>query len=129
MSQESQFLLRKICKLGAADYLNIKLGKAGGIHTGLKINAISEAYGAKCMIGCFNESRLGLTAAAHLVLARPNIIFLDLDSALLLGDDPIIGGMEYGEKNKSFITVGEKPGWGVDIKEEYLKKWKSFKVE
>ena len=119
----------KICKLGAADYLNIKLGKSGGIHTGLKINAIAESYGAKCMIGCFEESRLGLTAAAHLVLARPNIIFLDLDSALMLGDDPIIGGMKYGEKNKSLITVGEKPGWGVDLKEEYLQKWKSFKVE
>ena len=119
----------KICKKGAADYLNIKLGKSGGIHTGLKINAIAESYGAKCMIGCFNESRLGLTAAAHLVLARPNIIFLDLDSALLLGEDPIIGGMKYGEKNKSLITVGEKPGFGVDLKEVYLQKWKSFKIE
>ncbi len=119
----------KICKLGAADYLNIKLGKSGGIHTGLKINAIAESYGAKCMIGCFTESRLGLTAAVHLALARPNIVFLDLDSALILGEDPIIGGMKYGEKNKSLITVGEKPGLGVDLKEEYLQKWKSFKVE
>ena len=119
----------KICKLGAADYLNIKLGKSGGIHTGLKINAVAESYGAKCMIGCFSESRLGLTAAAHLVLARPNIVFLDLDAALFLGEDPIIGGMQYGEKNKSLITVGEKPGWGVEIKEEYLQKWTCFKVE
>ena len=119
----------KICKLGAADYLNIKLGKSGGIHTGLKINAIAESYGAKCMIGCFNESRLSLTAAAHLVLARPNIFFLDLDSALFLGDDPIIGGMEYGEKNKSLITVSEKPGLGVELKDEFLQKWTNFKIE
>ncbi|MHA1748301.1 MAG: mandelate racemase/muconate lactonizing enzyme family protein [Promethearchaeota archaeon] len=119
----------KICKLGAADYLNIKLGKAGGIHTGLKINAIAESYGAKCMIGCFSESRLGLTAAAHLVLARPNIIFLDLDAALFLADDPVIGGMEYGKTNKSIITVGEKPGFGVDVKEEFLQKWSNYKVE
>ncbi len=118
----------KICKLGAADYLNIKLGKSGGIYTGLKINAIAESYGAKCMIGCFSESRLGLTAAAHLVLARPNITFLDLDAALFLGEDPIIGGMQYGEKNRSLITVGEKPGWGVELKEEYLQKWTSFIV-
>ena len=65
----------KLINAGAADYLNIKLGKAGGIHTGLKINAIAEAAGCKCMIGCFGESRLGLTAAAHLALARPNIVF------------------------------------------------------
>lgn len=119
----------KLCAIGAVDYLNIKLGKAGGIHMGLKINAIAESYGAKCMIGCFTESRLGLTAAAHLVLARPNIVFLDLDSALIIDEDPIIGGMEYGEKNKSFITVGDKPGLGAELKEEYLQKWKSFKVE
>jgi len=119
----------KICKMGAADYLNIKLGKSGGIHTGLKINAIAESYGAKCMIGCFTESRLGLTAAAHLVLARPNIIFLDLDSALMLSEDPIIGGMKYGEENKSLITIGEKPGLGVELKEEYTQKWEKFVVK
>ena len=35
----------RLVRAGAADYLNIKLGKAGGIHTGLKINAIAEAAG------------------------------------------------------------------------------------
>jgi len=119
----------KICKLGAADYLNIKLGKSGGIHTGLKINAIAEAYGAKCMIGCFSESRLGLTAAVHLVLARPNIIFLDLDSALMLQDDPVIGGMEYGKANKSLITIGDRPGLGVDLKADYLEKWQKILIQ
>jgi len=119
----------KICKLGAADYLNIKLAKSGGIHTGLKINAIAESYGAKCMIGCFSESRLGLTAAAHLVIARPNIVFLDLDSAMMLAEDPIIGGMQYGETNKSLINVSDEPGLGVDVKLEFLEKWTSFKVE
>ena len=33
------------------------------------------------MIVCFGESRLGLRAAAHLALARTNIVFLDFDSA------------------------------------------------
>ena len=80
----------KLIKLGAADYLNIKLGKSGGIHTGLKINAIAEAAGAKCMIGCFGESRLGLSAAAHLAMARPNIKFIDLDSAFYFKVDSVI---------------------------------------
>ncbi|MCF2140473.1 MAG: dipeptide epimerase [Candidatus Lokiarchaeota archaeon] len=118
----------KICKLGAADYLNIKLGKSGGIHTGLKINAIAESYGAKCMIGCFSESRLGLTAAAHLAIARPNIFFLDLDSAFMIAEDPIIGGIEFGKENMSLINVNEKPGLGADVKEEYLDKWTKFSI-
>jgi len=119
----------KLCAAGAVDFLNIKLGKAGGIHMGLKINAIAESYGAKCMIGCFSETRLGLTAAAHLVLARPNIIFLDLDSALFTGADPIINGMQYGEKERRFIKVPDLPGLGVDIKEEDINSWKKYVIE
>ncbi|MHA1766925.1 MAG: dipeptide epimerase [Promethearchaeia archaeon] len=118
----------KICKMGAADYLNIKLGKSGGIHMGLKINAIAESYGAKCMIGCFDETRLGLTAAVHLVLARPNIIFLDLDSSLCHKIDPIIGGIQFGKENKSLITMSETPGLGIDVKKNYLEGCDKFEI-
>lgn len=54
----------KLTAAGAVDYLNIKLGKSGGLHTALKIDAAAQAAGCKCMIGCFGESRLGLSAAA-----------------------------------------------------------------
>jgi L-Ala-D/L-Glu epimerase len=110
----------KLITAGAVDYLNIKLGKSGGIHTALKINAIAEAAGCKCMIGCFAESRLGLSAAAHLAMARPNIIFLDLDSAYYLKADPVIGGMTYDENVGGRIVISDKPGHGVEIKENYL---------
>jgi len=118
----------KICKIGAADYLNIKLMKSGGIHTGLKINAVAESYGAKCMIGCMGETRLGLTASAHLVLARPNIQFLDLDSAFFNAEDPISGGIIYGETDKSQIQVPETPGLGLDVKEEFLERWEQCQI-
>ncbi len=119
----------KICKMGAADYLNIKLGKSGGIYTGLKINAVAESYGAKCMIGCFSETRLGLTAAVHLVLARPNIVFLDLDSSHCNKFDPVIGGVEFGTENKSLMNLSEKPGLGVDIDSVYLEQWQHFSIQ
>ncbi|PHZ84748.1 mandelate racemase/muconate lactonizing enzyme family protein [Paremcibacter congregatus] len=110
----------KLIKLGAADYLNIKLGKAGGIHTGLKINAIAESAGAKCMIGCFGESRLGLSAAAHLAMARPNIVFLDLDSAYHFKSDPVIGGVVFDTKVGGLLHLPDTPGHGAEIKESYL---------
>lgn len=110
----------KLIKQGAADYLNIKLGKAGGIRTGLKINAIAEAAGMKCMIGCFGESRLGLSAAAHLALARPNITFLDLDSAYAFEEDPVIGGIQYDDKIGGLIHLSDEPGLGAKIDEAYL---------
>lgn len=112
----------KLVSTGAADYLNIKLGKSGGIHTALKINAIAEAAGCKCMIGCFGESRLASSAAAHLAMARPNIHFLDLDSAYDLKEDPVIGGMTYDEDIGGRIHVTDEPGHGAAFDEDYLDK-------
>jgi len=110
----------KLVASGAVDYLNIKLGKSGGICTGLRINAIAEASGSKCMIGCFSESRLGLSAAAHLAIARPNIEFIDLDSAFSFCEDPVIGGISYDETIGGLISLTDEPGLGAEIKEGYL---------
>lgn len=112
----------KLVKLGAVDYLNIKLGKSGGIHTALKINAIAEAAGSKCMIGCFAESRLALSAAAHLAMARPNIAFLDLDSAFGFKADPVIGGITFDETVGGLIHVPDTSGHGASIDEASLDK-------
>jgi L-alanine-DL-glutamate epimerase-like enolase superfamily enzyme len=110
----------KLVKAGAADYLNIKLGKAGGIHTGLKINAIAEANGSKCMIGCFAESRLGLSAAAHLATARPNIFFIDLDSAYAYSSDPVIGGVSFDKHIGGRLILSDDVGHGAEINEDFL---------
>jgi o-succinylbenzoate synthase len=108
----------KLASMGCCDYFNIKLAKAGGIHTALKINAIAEAAGIICMVGCMMETRLGLTAAAHLVSARPNIQYADLDGHFALKEDPIIGGSQYkvGE-----VNLPDAPGHGADVDPRFLK--------
>ena len=110
----------KLINAKAGDYLNIKLGKAGGIHTALKINAIAEAAGCRCMIGCFAESRLALSAAAHLALARPNIYFLDLDSAFKHEQDPVLGGMTYDAKVGGLLHLPDRPGHGAHFDESFF---------
>ncbi len=110
----------KLIKAGAADYLNIKLGKSGGIYTALKINALAEAAGKKCMIGCFSESRLALSAAAHLAAAKPNIVFLDLDSAFEFTHDPVAGGVTFDEVQGGLMRLPEVPGHGAEFKGVYL---------
>lgn len=110
----------KLIRADAADYLNIKLGKAGGINTGIKINAIAEAAGCKCMIGCFGESRLALGAAAHLAMAKPNITFLDLDSAFAFKQDPVIGGIRFDEKEGGVIHISDEIGHGASFDEGML---------
>src|SRR5690606_32209082 len=107
-----------LLRASACRYFNIKLSKSGGIHTALRINGLAEAAGIPCMLGCMVETRLGLTAAAHLVSARTNFHFADLDGADMLRDDPVTGGMKYGAGGS--ITLPDGPGIGADIAPDYL---------
>jgi len=115
----------RLADMGACDYFNIKLAKSG-IHKALKINAIGEAAGIKCMLGCMDETRLGISAAAHVVSARPNIVFADLDSPLFLSEDPVSGGVTYdGEQ----IILPDTPGHGADIKAEVIERLEGITVD
>ena len=84
----------------------------------LKIVAIAEAAGIKCQVGCMSESRFGLTALMHLVAARNNIVHFDMDSSLMLAEDPVKGGIEY--KGSGKWVLGDNPGIGADFYEESL---------
>lgn len=101
----------KIIQNRAADMINIKLMKTGGIYNALKICSIAESFGVECMVGCMMESKIGLTAASHLAAAKKIISRYDLDSPNLLAEDPIIGGAQYNEYQ---IRLSEKPGFGFE---------------
>jgi len=93
----------------AADLINIKLMKTGGIHNALKICDLAETYGIECMLGCMMESKIGLTAACHLACAKSIITRFDLDGPNLCAEDPVIGGANYDEY---VITLDNKTGLG-----------------
>ena len=112
----------RLTTMGACDYLNIKLMKSGGISTAVKINTIAETAGLRSMIGCFDETRLGLTAAAHFTSAFPNVEFVDLDAALFLKTDPVLGGIQYQIEKNGTILLPDGPGLGADYDDDFLKK-------
>jgi len=58
----------------AADLINIKLMKTGGIYNALKICSLAEIYGVQCMIGCMLEAKVSVTAAVHLAFRWTNIV-------------------------------------------------------
>ena len=96
--------------MGAADLLNIKLMKSGGIYNALKIATMAEVYGVECMIGCMLESKIAVNAAVHLACAKNVITKVDLDGPVLCSVDPIMGGAVFHEKD---ITVCDAPGLGI----------------
>ncbi|TCO72644.1 dipeptide epimerase [Marinisporobacter balticus] len=98
-----------IIQTRAADLINIKLMKTGGIYNALKICSIAEMYGIECMIGCMLESKVSVTAAAHLAGAKSIITKIDLDGPVLCKEDPITGGAIFDEYK---ITLTDEPGFG-----------------
>jgi L-alanine-DL-glutamate epimerase-like enolase superfamily enzyme len=113
MADESSFGPYEVFTLlamRACDLINIKLMKAGGLHNAIKIANLAETMGVECMMGCMLESKVGITAAASIAGAKKIITKTDLDAAVLLAEDPIIGGVSF---SKNQIIVPEAPGLGI----------------
>jgi L-alanine-DL-glutamate epimerase-like enolase superfamily enzyme len=111
----------RLIEAEAADMINIKLMKSGGILKGRKIASVAEAAGIPCMVGCMGESEIGIAAGAHLAAGVRNIQFADLDSDILLKDKLVRSG---GAKVKgSMRTFSREYGLGIkDVDDRLLGK-------
>ena len=113
LADESVFSVEdaiRIIQKRAADLINIKLMKTGGIYQALKICGIAESFGVECMIGCMLESKIAVSAAAHLAAAKGIITRADLDGPSLCREDPYEGGPVY---EGSKIYMNEAYGLGI----------------
>ena len=87
MADESVFHLtdaKNILEMRAADAINIKLMKCGGISQAIQIANLANAYQVPCMIGCMLETEVAVASAMHLALSHSNIRYVDLDAPLLI---------------------------------------------
>ncbi|HVI55096.1 MAG TPA: dipeptide epimerase [Luteibacter sp.] len=100
-----------LIRLRAADIVNIKLMKTGGISNAIRIADIAGMYGMECMIGCMLESSISVAAAVHVAVARSDVITkVDLDGPSLCAYNPVDGGVNF---NESEISVSDAPGLGI----------------
>ena len=99
-----------VIRMRAADLVNIKLMKTGGIYEALKICSIAEIYNVRCIMGCMLESKLAVSAGAHLAAARSVITRADLDGPGLCRIDPYTGGPDYAGP---VIHMNQTPGIGI----------------
>lgn len=101
----------KIIRMEAADMMNMKLVKAGGITRGQRLIDIAEAAGMPVMIGCTVETKVGITAAVHLALAKKGVRYTDLDGCYSLERDVTSGGAVL----KSGQHSAGGPGLGLSV--------------
>lgn len=105
----------------AADVLNIKLGKAGGFLGAMKIAALAEAAGLKCVLGTGFGLGLEIAAKAHLYAALEQVTdaveFTELSlHANLLGppwETRLALPLEDGR-----LPVPDGPGLGVELEQD-----------
>ncbi len=94
----------------AANSINVKLMKCGGLHNARKILNLAEVVGIECMMGCMVESKIGVSAAASLALAKKNITKTDLDILMSYEEDTIKGGVDIKDNR---ILANDAPGLGI----------------
>lgn len=109
---------QRLIDLNACPLFNIKLGKSGGLYKAKKIIVLAEKAGISMQVGGFMESRLGMTAAAHLALSSHRICYCDFDTPLMFTEDPVQGGIRYGERGK--IELPDNPGLGAAADARFL---------
>ena len=114
MADESSFGPKEaieVIRNRAADIINIKLMKTGGISNAIKLADIAGIHDVNCMIGCMLESSIGVAAAAHIAVAKSSVItMVDLDTPSLGQYDPVHSGVQF---NNSEITITDLPGLGI----------------
>lgn len=128
---ENQYLahgFRRMLEIGAVDIVMPDLQKAGGLGEGQRIANLANLYYtpfAPHMVASF----LGCMAACHVCASVPNFLILEWQS--YFHTDPMYKEIvQYdGEWVKdSFITLSEKPGIGVNMNVDAMKKYAARNV-
>jgi galactonate dehydratase len=123
---ENQYLaygFRRMLEIGAVDIVMPDLQKCGGLGEGQRIANLANLYFtpfAPHMVASF----LGCMASVHCCASVPNFLILEWQS--YFHTDPMFKEIitYEGEWVKdSFITVSEKPGIGVDMNIDAMKKY------
>jgi muconate cycloisomerase len=111
----------QIVRHEAADVLNVKLGKAGGLYAAKKIAAIAEAAGLRCVLG--TAFGLGPEIAAKLHLAASTMLVVDAVEFTELGlHGTLIAPPQRGllalPLTDGCLPVPDGPGLGVTLDDQ-----------
>lgn len=108
----------KVVKAKAADVINIKVSKCGGIFPSLKIAHAAISMGVPCFLGGCIETGVGAAAALQFGACAPNLFKgVELIGSGAFTDDIIT---EPLITDHGVFTLPRKPGIGVEVDETKL---------
>ena len=114
----------QIIRAQAADVINIKIAKAGGLYQSKKIAAVAEAAGLECVIG--TAWGLGIKVAAKLHLAAATRSLRDgVEFTELMLHDLLLAGPQAADLapplSDGYLNVPLGPGLGVTVDEHKMR--------
>jgi L-alanine-DL-glutamate epimerase-like enolase superfamily enzyme len=113
MADESVFgprELRAVIIRRAADMVNVKLAKCGGLGVARVLLQGARDAGMGTIVGSMMEGPIGVGAAAALVAAVGTTHVSDLDAAWWASASPVVGGASY---DAGVIVLPGAPGLGI----------------
>ena len=109
----------RVVALRAADLVNVKLMKTGGLGHALKVNDIAEAAGIAAQVGTMIDSSIASADGLHMALALANVRSVEMGGPLMLAEDV---GDATGWYDRDRIVVPDRPGLGVTIDETAVRR-------
>jgi len=120
MADESMKTLedfRRLVSMNAVSMINIKLMKVGGITKAMQIAMEARSKNIGVIVGCMEESRVGIAAGMHFDLSIKDIGFADLDAHLSHKNRFVYSGLKtFNGKN----VIGNGCGLGLRLKKDFL---------
>ncbi|MCC6790125.1 MAG: dipeptide epimerase [Thermomicrobiales bacterium] len=112
--------MQRIVATRAADLVNIKLMKTGGLVNALRVNAIGEAAGITAQVGTMVESSIASAAGLHLAMSLANVKTVEMGGPLMIPEE--IGNLRSCY-DRDTITLPDAPGLGVEIDESAVRRF------
>ncbi len=110
----------EIVRRRAADVLNIKILKPGGLYRSCQIAAVAEAAGLRCMVGSMPELGVATLAGAHFVAATPGVTYpCELIGPLMTEEDILEDPVISPATSPGYLAVPDGPGLGVTLKRDW----------
>ncbi len=113
MADESVFAprdLEAVIERRAADLVNVKLAKCGGLGVARDLLERARAAGMGTIVGSMMEGPIGVGAAASLVAAVGTSHVSDLDAAWYAAASPVVGGATY---DRGVMVLPGEHGLGI----------------
>jgi len=112
----------RVASIGAADVINIKIAKCGGITNSLKIAHAAAAMGLPCFLGGCIETGVGTAAALHFGACCPNLVpAIEMPGSDVFTEDIIVG---HFAPDRGMIPLPFGPGIGVQVREDMLEEYR-----